>query len=105
VSASAEKKEKGEEDNGPLRDRIDGPLGRWAEKVKGKFFFFFYSFFSNSFLKQPFPFKFKPNSFKLFHKNFIDFLEATQATKNHAKPNDDAQPLVVPILIKLCLIF
>jgi hypothetical protein len=27
VSASAEKKKKGEEDNGPLRDRIDGPLG------------------------------------------------------------------------------
>jgi hypothetical protein len=27
VSVSAEKKKKGEEDNGPLRDRIDGPLG------------------------------------------------------------------------------
>jgi hypothetical protein len=78
-------------------------MGRWAEKVKGKFFLFLF-FFSNSFLKQSFPFKFKPNSFKLFHKNFINFLEATQATKNHAKPNDDAQPLVICILIKFSLI-
>jgi hypothetical protein len=40
-----------------------------------------------------------------FSQNFIIFLEATQATKNHAKPKDDAQPLVVSILIKFSLIF
>jgi hypothetical protein len=32
-------------------------------------------------------------------------LKVTQATKNHATPNNDAQPLVVSILIKLSLIF
>jgi hypothetical protein len=75
----------------------------WAEWWEGKLFFFL--FFFILFLKQTFLFKFKPNSFKLFLKNFINFLEATQATKNHAKPTDDAQSLVVSILIKLCLIF
>jgi hypothetical protein len=40
-----------------------------------------------------------------FSQNFIIFLEATQATKNHAKPKDDAQPLVVSTLIKFSLIF
>jgi hypothetical protein len=52
-----------------------------------------------------FSFQIQPNYFKLFLKNFINFLEATQATKNHAKPTDDAQSLDVSILIKLCLIF
>jgi hypothetical protein len=33
MSASAGKKEKEEED-GPLREGIDGPLGRRAEKVR-----------------------------------------------------------------------
>jgi hypothetical protein len=38
-------------------------------------------------------------------QNFVNFLKATQETKNHAKPNNDAQPVVVSILIKLSLIF
>jgi hypothetical protein len=72
----------------------------WDERWEGEFFSFFQTPFKTTFL-----FKFKPNPFKLFLKNFINFLEATQATKNHAKPTDDAQSLVVYILIKLCLIF
>jgi hypothetical protein len=79
-------------------------MGRWAVGLKGgkvSFFFFFFKLFLN----QTFLFKFKPNSFKLFLKNFINFLEVTQATKSYAKSNNDAQPLVVSILIKFSLIF
>jgi hypothetical protein len=36
---------------------------------------------------------------------FIIFLEVTQATKNHAKPINDAQSLVVSKFIKSSLIF
>jgi hypothetical protein len=43
--------------------------------------------------------------FSTFHRIFIIFLEVTQATKNHAKPNNDAQSLVVSRFIKLSLIF
>jgi hypothetical protein len=80
-------------------------MGRWAKKVKGKFFFFSFSFLFQTVFKTIFSFQIQTKFFQTFHKNFINFLEATQATKNHAKPNDDAQPLVVSILIKLCLIF
>jgi hypothetical protein len=38
-------------------------------------------------------------------QNFIIFLKVTQAIKNHAKPNNNAQPLVVSILINLSSIF
>jgi hypothetical protein len=54
-------------------------LGR---KVRGKLSFF--SFLFQTPFKTTFPFKFKSNSFKLFLKNFINFLETTQATKNYA---------------------
>jgi hypothetical protein len=36
-----------------------------------------------------------------FSQNFINLLDFTQATKNYAKPNNDAQTLVVSKLIKL----
>jgi hypothetical protein len=61
-------------------------------------------FFSNSFQTK----LLNSNSNQTFSNSsqkFIIFLEVTQATKNHAKPNNDAQPLVVSILIKLSLIF
>jgi hypothetical protein len=81
-----------------------GPLGRRARKEGRVSFSFFLFFFSNSFqinLLTQIQIKF------LLHlsQNFIIFLKVTQATKNHAKPNNDAQPLVVSILIDLSLIF
>jgi hypothetical protein len=56
-------------------------------------------------LKSNFSFQIQTKILQTFLQNFINFLEATQATKNHVNPNDDAQPLVVSILIKLSLIF
>jgi hypothetical protein len=54
----------------------------WAEKSRGAFVFF--SFLFSKLLFKPFStlIQFKP--FQTFLKNFIDFLETTQATKNHA---------------------
>jgi hypothetical protein len=86
--------------------RGEEQVGRWAagpERRGGKFSFFFFSF-SNSFqinFKAQIQIKFL---LKL-SGNFIIFLKVTQATKNHAKPNNDAQPLIVSILITLSLIF
>jgi hypothetical protein len=48
--------------------RLDGPLGRLAERGAGKVFLFFLFFFKLLF-KTFFLFKFKSNSFKLFLKN------------------------------------
>jgi hypothetical protein len=77
-----------------------GPPGRKGEEVSFLFFIFFFKLFSS----QTFKLKFKPNFFKLFTK-FYNLLKVTQATKNHAEPRNDAQPLVISILIKLSLIF
>jgi hypothetical protein len=82
--------------------RGEGLMGRWAAgpKRRGGFPVFFSNFFEINLLNS--------NSTKFllnFSQNFIIFLEVTQATKNHAKPNNDAQSLVVSILIKLSLIF
>jgi hypothetical protein len=61
-----------------------GPAGRAGPKgKKGLFSFFSFLLFQTPF-ETTFLFKFKPNSFKLFLRNFINFLETTQATKNHA---------------------
>jgi hypothetical protein len=76
-----------------------GPKG---EKVS--FLFFFFSF-SNSFQTKLFLNSNSNKTFSNFSQNFIIFLKVTQATKNHANPNNDAQPLVVSVLIKLSLIF
>jgi hypothetical protein len=83
VSARGEK-EKGEEERwagaGDGR-RAAGPSGLKGEPARFPFFsfFFFKLHFQTIFLL-----KFKSNFFKLFLKNFINFLETTQATKNHA---------------------
>jgi hypothetical protein len=66
---------------------------------------FFSFFFFKPFPIQTFSFQIQTKFFQTFHKNFINFLEVTQATKSYAKSNNDAQPLVVSILIKLSLIF
>jgi hypothetical protein len=81
-------------------------MGRWAAGLKGGkvSFFFFFSFFRTLF-KTNFSFQIQTKILLNFSQNFIIFLEATQATKNHANPNNDAQPLVVSILIKFSLIF
>jgi hypothetical protein len=69
-------------------------MGRWARKEGRQVFFLF-----------PNSFQIQTKILQTFLQNFINFLEVTQATKNHAKPNNDAQPLVVSTLIKLSLIF
>jgi hypothetical protein len=56
-----------------------GPPGPKREPVRVLFFFPFSNFISNHFSSQ---IQFKP--FQTFLKNFIDLLETTQATKNHA---------------------
>jgi hypothetical protein len=60
-------------------------MGRWAVWAKrgaGKVFLFFFSF--SNFLFKPFFFSNSNQTFQTFLKNFINFLETTQATKNHA---------------------
>jgi hypothetical protein len=57
--------------------RAAGPKGERDSFV----FFVFFKLFS----KQTFPFQFKPKFFKRFYKIFINFLEATQATKKPCK--------------------
>jgi hypothetical protein len=59
-------------------------LAIWAERDPALVFpFFSFSFFKLHF-QTKIHFKFKSNLFKLFLKNFINFLETTLATKNHA---------------------
>jgi hypothetical protein len=65
--------------HGPVQGGAGGLLGRLGRKVR-RVAFLFFLFFQTPF-KTTFLFKFKPNSFKLFLKNFINFLETTQATK------------------------
>jgi hypothetical protein len=79
-----QRKEKERGIGGPARGGLAGPAGLAGPKgEQGMVFFFFFLFFKLLF-KTTFLFKFKSNSFKLFLKNFINFLETTQATKNHA---------------------
>jgi hypothetical protein len=81
ASATAKEKEKREGEVGRRGTVSWASRPGWAERGAGKvlFFFFFKLLFETTFL-----FKFKSNSFKLFLKNFINFLETTQATENHA---------------------
>jgi hypothetical protein len=78
----------------------EGKVGCSAAGPKGKvvlsffrFLFQFKLFLSNS--------NQNPSNFSQNFRNLLDF---TQATKNYAKPNNDAQSLVVSRLIKLNLI-
>jgi hypothetical protein len=101
VSGSRKKKRRGGS-VGRCGKLDDGPAGRLGRKVGRVSFSFFLLFF---FFKSIFSFQIHTKILLNFSQNFIILLEATQATKNHAKPNNDAQPLVVSILIKLSLIF
>jgi hypothetical protein len=62
---------------------LDGPLGPPGLKGSRRWFLFFLFLFQTSFSNQnSIQIQIKP--FKLFLKNFINFLETTQATKSHA---------------------
>jgi hypothetical protein len=76
-------------------------VGAGTKGKEGKFLFFLFQ----TLFKSNFSFQIQTKILQTFLQNSINFLEATQATKNHANPNDDAQPVVVSILIKLSLIF
>jgi hypothetical protein len=73
------KKKKGE---GKRWVGAGGGLGRLGRKGAGAVFVFSFSFPNSIFKPNSFQIQIKP--FKLFPKNFIDFLETSQATKNHA---------------------
>jgi hypothetical protein len=79
-------------------------VGRWAVRPEGEKVSFLFFLFSNSFQTKLLNLN-SNQTFSNFSQNFIIFLKVTEATKNHAKPNNDAQPLVVSILINLSLIF
>jgi hypothetical protein len=80
-------------------------MGRWAAGLKGGKVSFFFSFLFQTLFKSNFSFQIQTkNSSNLFTK-FYKLLNFTQATKSYAKSNNDAQPLVVSILIKLSSIF
>jgi hypothetical protein len=76
-------RERKENGGGGVGWRGEGLMGCWAagpERSRAGFvFFFFQTSFSNHFSTL---IQFKP--FQTFLKNFIDFLETAQATKNHA---------------------
>jgi hypothetical protein len=74
-------KRKGEGEGGLTRE---AGWAAWAEKSRGALCFFFFFFFFKLLFQTIFStlIQFKP--FQTFLKNFIDFLETTQATKNHA---------------------
>jgi hypothetical protein len=88
---------------GPLLGGVSGLLGPQAEMVSRVRFFSFFLF--QTLFKSTFWIQIQIKPFQPFHKIFINILEVTQATKNHAKPNNDAQSLVVSRFIKLSLIF
>jgi hypothetical protein len=95
VSARAKKKKKRESTWAGAGRRMAGLFGPKGEKVRFPFFLLFFKLL----FKTTFLFKFKSNSFKLFLKNFINFLETTQATKNHA-----SQLVMHNHLLSLCLL-
>jgi hypothetical protein len=98
------RKRKGGLLGGLLQEGFGGPAGLAGPKGE-KVSFLFFSFLFQTLFKTNFSFQIQTKFFQTFSQKFINFLEATQATKNHAKPTDDAQSLVVSILIKLSLIF
>jgi hypothetical protein len=74
-----------------------GPAG--LAGPKGKKGLFFFSFLFQTPFKTTFLFKFKSNSFKLFLQKILNYLETTQATKNHA-----SQLMMHNHLVSLCLL-
>jgi hypothetical protein len=77
LSAPRGKKKKGRGSGGLAREWAGPPGSKGAGAVF--FLFFFQTSFSNHFSSQ-----IQIKLFQTFLKNFIDFLETTQATKNHA---------------------
>jgi hypothetical protein len=78
VSAAGEKR-KERERSGPTREAGWAAWAIWAEREPALVFLFFQTSFSNQY-----SFQIQIKLFKLFLKNFINFLETSQATKNHA---------------------
>jgi hypothetical protein len=81
---------------GLLRGGEGGPLGRKVRWFSSFFLFLFQTLFKTILFKS----NSNQNPSK-FSQNFINLLDFTQAIKNYAKPNNDAQTLVVSKLIKL----
>jgi hypothetical protein len=61
-----------------------GCWAAWAERVAGAGFCFFFLFLFQTSFSNHFSTQIQIKLFQTFLKNFIDFLETTQATKNHA---------------------
>jgi hypothetical protein len=81
MSARRNKKKKERGGAGWREEKVNGPLGRRAERRKGKFF----SFLFQTFFKSNFSFQIQTkNSSNLFTK-FYKLLNFTQATKSYAK--------------------
>jgi hypothetical protein len=120
--AAVQRKEGGEEERkGKTEaDRWDPPVGaavkrkgkggkRWAggEDRAGPFGpngwlgrFVFFSFLFQTSFSNPFSTQIQINLLQTFLKNFIDFLETTQTTKNHA-----SQPMMHIHLLFLSLLY
>jgi hypothetical protein len=103
VSASAGKR-KGGGLKWAAAGEFDGPAGLAGPKGE-KVCFLFFLFFFKLFLKQIFLFQIQTKFFQTFSQKFYKLFRSHTATKSYAKSNNDAQPLVVSILIKLSLIF
>jgi hypothetical protein len=88
--------EKRERDGGAWAAAGKRKAGCWAAGPKGKVVLFLFLFQFKLFLSNS-----NQNSSNPFTKIYKLFLNFTQATKNYAKPNNDAQTLVVSKLIKL----
>jgi hypothetical protein len=77
------KKKKGRGRGGPAWGAGWAAWAIWAERKPALVSFFFLFLFQTSFSNQ-YSIQIENKPFKLFLKNFINFLETTQATKNHA---------------------
>jgi hypothetical protein len=77
-------KRKERERDGPARGELSGPAGLAGPKGEKVRFLFFLFVFKLLFFKTTFLFKFKSKLFQTFSQKFRNFLESTQATKNHA---------------------
>jgi hypothetical protein len=83
VAVSARAKKRKRERDGPARGELGGLAGLAGpkgERVRFSLFFFFFKLL----FKTAFLFKFKLKLFQTFSQKFINLLETTQATKNHA---------------------
>jgi hypothetical protein len=83
-SSARAKKRKRERWRGPARGGAGGPAGRLGRKVRRDSFVYFSFSFSNLFQFKLF-FSNSNQILSNFFKNFINFLEVTQATKSYAK--------------------